>query len=161
LFAWITKKYMACGRALLNWQDGHFIGKALNVLVNNVKKQQPLYNIHTTHREVLLDFDNADANAFVDSFWWEHHKYNPWLLCSFHAVYNACVKGSQPISAQWWLPDEPSAAVLMEAFDILHGQKPHSDFSKALPPDWWKRLQVFKKLFNSLEDDDWDEPPIQ
>ena len=79
------------------------------------------------------------------------------------------------------IPDEPSADVVMEAFNILHGQKPHPDFSKALPPDllsisvdtsnwkqaetwvdWWKRPQVLKKLckaFSSLEDDDWDELP--
>ena len=59
---------MACGRALLNWQDGYSIGKALSVLVGNIKKQQPLYDIHTDHKEVLLDFDDAEANAFTDSF---------------------------------------------------------------------------------------------
>ena len=64
------------------------------------------------------------------------------------------------------IPDEPLADVAIEAFDILHGQKSHSYFSKALPPDlqscnnvdtsnwkqaktwvgWWKRPSVFKKL---------------
>jgi len=58
---------MACGRALLNGQDGYSIGKALSVLVSNVKKQQSLYDIHTDHK-VLLDFDDAEANVFMDSF---------------------------------------------------------------------------------------------
>ena len=79
------------------------------------------------------------------------------------------------------IPDEPSADVVPEAFDILQGIKPHSDFSKALPPDlmsfnadsndwkgaktwvdWWKRPHVLRKLckaFSSLDDDDWDELP--
>ena len=34
----ITTNYMACGRALLNKQDGLSIGIALSVLVKNVKK---------------------------------------------------------------------------------------------------------------------------
>jgi len=141
----ITKKYMACGRALLNQQDGHSIGKALNVLVNNVKKQQPLYNIHTTHKEVLLDFDNAEANTFVDSF--GENITNIIRGCSVHFMRSAmCVaKVVNPsVHSDGYkvfmgivkrIPDEPSTDVVMEAFDILHGQKPHSDFSKALPPD--------------------------
>ena len=53
------------------WQStpqSYSIGKALSVLINNVKKQQPFYDIHTDHREVLLDFDDAEADAFIDSF---------------------------------------------------------------------------------------------
>ena len=72
------------------------------------------------------------------------------------------------------IPDEPSADVVLEAFHILHGQKPHSDFSIRFNVDtsnwkqaktwvdWWKRPQVLKKLckaFSSLDDDDWDELP--
>ena len=59
---------MACGRALLNRQDGFSIGKALNVLVENVKKQRNDYDIVAAHKEILLDFDNAEANAFIDTF---------------------------------------------------------------------------------------------
>ena len=64
----VKKKYMACDRALLNHQDGHSIGKELNVLVSNVKKRQSTYNIQTSHKEILLDFDDAEANVFQESF---------------------------------------------------------------------------------------------
>ena len=64
----ITLNYMACGRALLNRQDGFSIGKALNVLVENVKKQRNDYDIVAAHKEILLDFDDAEANAFIDTF---------------------------------------------------------------------------------------------
>ena len=64
----ITSSYMACGRALLNRQDGYSIGKALNVLVENVKKQRNDYDIVAAHKEILLDFDDAEANAFIDTF---------------------------------------------------------------------------------------------
>ena len=64
----ITSNYMACERAFLNRQDGFSIGKALNVLVENVKKQRNDYDIVAAHKEILLDFDNAEANAFIDTF---------------------------------------------------------------------------------------------
>ena len=64
----VKKKYMACDRALLNHQDGHSIGKELNVFASNVKKQQSTYNIQTSHKEILLDFDDAEANVFQESF---------------------------------------------------------------------------------------------
>jgi len=64
----VTSNYMACGRALLNRQDGLSIGRALCVLVENVKKKHSEYNISTAHKEILLDFDNAEANAFIDNF---------------------------------------------------------------------------------------------
>ena len=182
---------MACGRALLNRQDGYSIGKALSVLVNNVTKQHPLYDIHTDHREVLLDFDDAEANAFIDSF--GKNITNLIRGCSVHFMWSSMrvAKVVNPsvhsdgykvfMAIAKRIPDEPSADVVLEAFDILQGKKPHSDFSKALPPDlmsfnvdtndwkgaktwvdWWKRPHVLRKLckaFSSLDDDDWDELP--
>ena len=64
----VTKKYMACGRALLNHQDGCSIGTALSVLTSNVKNHEPTYDIRKAHKEILLDFDDAEANAFQESF---------------------------------------------------------------------------------------------
>ena len=46
----ITTSYMACGRALFNKQDGISIGKALNVLVQNVKEQND-YKILTARAQ--------------------------------------------------------------------------------------------------------------
>ena len=46
---------MACGRALLNRQDGCLIGTALSVLTHNVKNHEPTYEIAKAHKEILLD----------------------------------------------------------------------------------------------------------
>ena len=59
---------MACGRALLNHQDGQSIGKALSVLRRNVKKQHKDYDINTVHKEILLNFDDAESRDFIDTF---------------------------------------------------------------------------------------------
>lgn len=40
----ITKRYIACGCALMNHQDGYSIGKTLSILSNHIKKFYP----HTT-----------------------------------------------------------------------------------------------------------------
>lgn len=64
----VTKRYIACGRALMNHQDGYSIGKALTVLSNHVKKFYPSYNMTTAHKEILLNFDEAEANGFISSF---------------------------------------------------------------------------------------------
>ena len=64
----ITNRYIACGHALMNHQDGHSIGKALSVLSNHAKKFYPSYDITTAHKEILLDFDEAEANGFQTSF---------------------------------------------------------------------------------------------
>ena len=63
-----TTKYMACGRALLNRQDAISIGKALSILVYNVATQHHGYDVTKAHKEILIDFDDAEANAFVESF---------------------------------------------------------------------------------------------
>jgi len=47
-----TKCYMACGRSLMNHQDGASIGKALKVLSSNVKRLYPRYDLKATHKEI-------------------------------------------------------------------------------------------------------------
>ena len=64
----INKRYIACGRALMNHKDGQSIGKAFLVLSNHVKKFYPSYDITTAHKEILLDFDEHEANRFQLSF---------------------------------------------------------------------------------------------
>ena len=83
----ITRKYMACVRALLNHQDGHSIGKALLILSQNVKKLKPDYDINIAHKEILLDFDDAEANAFQDSF--GKTIFNIMRGCSVHFIFSA------------------------------------------------------------------------
>ena len=45
---------MACGRALLNRQDGCSIGTALSVLTHNVKNHVPTYEIAKAYKEIYL-----------------------------------------------------------------------------------------------------------
>ena len=73
---------------------------------------------------------------------------------------------------------------MLDAFDVLSGQKPFTSFTSYLPPDltrlmasevdttnwksahtwveWWKQPQVLRKLckaFSDLEENDWDDLP--
>ena len=59
---------MACGRGLLNRQDASSIGIVLSKLAKNVKNHHDDYDIKTAHKEVLVDFDDAEANAFTENF---------------------------------------------------------------------------------------------
>ena len=52
----------------MNHQDGSSIGKALKVLSCNVKQLHPRYELKTAHKEIMLDFDEAEANGFKESF---------------------------------------------------------------------------------------------
>ena len=70
---------MACGRAPLNQQDGTSIGKVLSVLVHNVSSRQNGYDITKPHKEILLDFDDAEANVFLQSL------DNPLVICFMDA----------------------------------------------------------------------------
>ena len=53
---------MACGRSLLNRQDGRYYQ---HCMVWNVKSHHKNYEIAKAHKEILLDFDDAEANAFL------------------------------------------------------------------------------------------------
>ena len=63
-----TQHYMACGRVLINRQDGVSIGNALSKLECNVKSLYKEYKIGEKHKEILLDFDDAEANTFTQAF---------------------------------------------------------------------------------------------
>ena len=59
---------MACSKSLINHQDGSSIGKAFKVLSCNVKQLYPRYELKIAHKEIMLDFDEAEANEFKESF---------------------------------------------------------------------------------------------
>ena len=63
-----TGKYMICGGALLNRQGVISTGKVLSVLVYNIITQYHGYDVTKAHKEILIDSDDAKANAFVKSF---------------------------------------------------------------------------------------------
>ena len=58
---------MACGR-VLNRQDDTSIRKALSRLDCNIKTLYKEYNIARDNKEILLDFDEAECNAFSKAF---------------------------------------------------------------------------------------------
>ena len=55
-------------RGLLNKQDAGSIGKVLSKLAKNVRSQHKDYDIKKVHKEILVDFDEAEANAFTENF---------------------------------------------------------------------------------------------
>ena len=128
----ITTNYMARGRALLNKQDGISIGKALNVLVQNVKEQND-YNILTAHKEILLDFDDAEANAFISTFGMEIS--NLLRGCEVHFLHSAMRMARKVninfesvgytvfMSIAKRIPTETSRENVEKYFDVLCGQK--------------------------------------
>ena len=59
---------MACGRVFLNCQDDTSIGKALSRLDCNVKTLHKGYNIAKDHKEILIDFNQAECNTFIEAF---------------------------------------------------------------------------------------------
>ena len=140
----ITKHYLACGHALLYYQDGVSLGKAWSVLTNNVKKQHPNYDIRKDHKEILLDFDDAEANAFRSAFGEEVTT----LIrgCSVHFIRSAMrVAKLVNISATSLgyqvfmlvaklIPDNSSKDMVTLAFKVLEGVKPFTRLSAHLPP---------------------------
>jgi len=53
------------------WQnspDGTSIGNALSRLECHVKNLYKEYNISWDHKEILLDFDEVESNAFTEAF---------------------------------------------------------------------------------------------
>ena len=129
----ISTKYIACGRALLNREDAISIGKALSVLAGNVKKQHKNYNITTSHKEILVDFADAEANAFQASF----GKDVAYILrgCRVHFLRSAMRVAKQVNSSSSSpgylifmhiarrIPDESSKDIVQDEFDVLCGMK--------------------------------------
>ena len=136
----VTSKYMACGRSLLNQQDA---GRALSVLVRNVSQLHCDYNINRVHKEILLDFDESEAKAFIENF--GHSIANILRGCSVHfirstmrvakAVNFSTASGGYHIfmSIAKRIPDEPSPENVIKAFDVLCGAKSFETFSCNLP----------------------------
>ena len=126
------------------WQsseDAISIGKVLSVLAGNVKKQYKNYNITTSHKEILVDFADAEANAFQASFGKEDASCILRGSC-VHALQSA-MRGAKQVnsssSSNWYhifmhfarkIPDESSKDIVQHEFDVLCGitQDLYSDF---------------------------------
>jgi len=171
----VTNKYMACGRALLNKQDGYSIGKALATLVSNVKEYISTYNVTMAHKEILLDFDEAEASGFRDAFGEEIT--NLFRGCSVHFIRSSmrvarqvntstlCLGYQLFMAISKLIPDNSSKDEVMLAFKILSGAESYTKILHRLPQtlristietdnwrmadtwvDWWTRPHVLKKL---------------
>jgi len=140
----ITKCYMACGRALMNHQDGESIGKALSVFSSNIKNAFPRYQMTSAHKEILLDFAEGEANAFRESFGMEIN--NLLRGCSVHFIRSAMriAKIVNPsthslgyqifMSVAKLIPDNPSKDKVKLAFSVLSGTESFTKLSESLPP---------------------------
>ena len=140
----ITKCYMACGRALMNHQDGESIGKALLIFSSNIKQLFPTYEITSAHKEILLDFAESEANAFEQSF--GSSVSNLLRGCSVHFIRSAMriakiVNSSTSslgyqifMSVAKLIPDNPSKDKVKLAFDILAGTEAFTRLAESLPP---------------------------
>ena len=145
---------MACGHALLNHQDGVSIGKALSVLNTNVKKYFPRYDIKVAHKEILLDFDNAEANAFCSAFGAEissHlHGCKVHFIRSGMRVAKLVNISTTSLGYQIFMPvvrlipDNSCKESVNLAFKVLPGSLPFTRLSSHLPPPL-NRVQVSPK----------------
>ena len=139
----ITDSYIACGRALLNHQDGVSIGKALSVLNTNVKKHFPRYDIKVAHKEILLDFDNAEANAFCSAFGVEISSHlrgcAVYFIRSGMRVAKLVNISTTSLGCQIFMsvvkliPDNSCKELVNLAFKVLSGSLPFTRLSSHLP----------------------------
>ena len=97
------------------------------------------------HKEILLDFDDDESRAFIDTFGEPASD----LLrgCSIHFIHSAmCVAklvNSSTISPGYHIfmsivkciPDEPSRDMVQDAFEVLCSTKSFEIFSRHLPPN--------------------------
>ena len=165
---------MSTDNQLINRQDARSIGTVLSKLADNVKICHIEYNIKTAHKEILVDFDDAESNAFIVCFGQELS--NVLRGCAVHFKRSAmCVSKLVNPSTTYHIfmtiakriPDEPCKQSVDEAFDVLCGLRSVEHFADKLPPDlranytqvdtsrwtetetwvdWWKRPHVLKKL---------------
>lgn len=127
----------------MNKQDGPSIGRALAKLSKNVKDYVPTYNIKLAHKEILLDFDEAEANGFQEAFGIEIA--NLFRGCSVHFIRSALrvaklVNVSQTslgyqifMAIAKLIPDNSSKDTVILAFDILSGTESYTKLSDRLP----------------------------
>ena len=139
-----TKDYMACGRVLMNHQDGESIEKALSVLSANIKQAFSRYEMTSAHKEILLDFAEGEANAFRESVGMEIN--NILRGCSVHFIRSAMriAKIVNPsthslgyqifMSVVKLIPDNPSKDKVQLAFNVLSGSELFTKLSERLPP---------------------------
>ena len=119
------------------------MGKALRVLSGNVKCLHPMYDLKAAHREILLDFDEAEANGFKETFGEEVG--NILRGCSVHFVRSAMriaklVNSSVTsvgyqvfMSVAKLIPENTSQTVVQTAFKVLSGTEPFTKLSAQLP----------------------------
>ena len=133
-------------RGLLKKQDAGSIGKVLSKLAKNVRSQHKDYDIKKVHKEILVDFDEAEANAFTENF---KDVTNILRGCSVHFLRSAMritrlvnLSTSSPryhifMHIVKKIPDEPSTKEVDEDFDVLCSAKPLDQFSDQirLPPN--------------------------
>ena len=117
----------------------------LTKLVNNVKLYHSEYNIKTAHKEILVDFDDAESNAFATSFGQE--LLNVLRGCAVHFLRSAMrvsklVNPSMTspsyhifMSIARRIPEELSKQRVDEAFDVLCGLQSFEQFADQLLPD--------------------------
>ena len=109
-----------------------------------MKKFYPSYDITTAHKEILLDFDEAEANGFQSSF--GNNVSNLFRGCSVHFLRSAMRVGklvnlsSSSLGYQIFvavaklIPDNPSREIVKQAFNILAGSEPFTKLAENLPP---------------------------
>ena len=88
----------------MNYQDGESIGKALSVFSAHIKQAFPRYDIATAHKEILLDFAVAEANAFQESFGMDMNN-------ALHGFYKVCYENSKDRESLHTFPRLPNLHV--------------------------------------------------
>ena len=102
------------------------------------------YSINEKHKEILLDFDDAEANGFTQAF--GKNIANILQGCSVHFLRSAMRVAklvNLPSSAGYHIfmsiakriPDERSQQTVTDAFDVLCVIKSFEMFSSHLPPN--------------------------
>jgi len=111
-------------------------------LAKNVKND---YDIKTTHKEILMNFDDAEGNAFIESF--GRDMSNIQRGCPVHFIRSAMQIAKQfnsSISSPGYnifmsivkrIPDEPTQQIFDTAFNVLCGLESFQIFRDKLPPD--------------------------
>ena len=119
---------MTCGRVLINRQDKVSIGSALSKLESNVRSLHKDYKVGDRHKEILLDFDDAEASCFMQAFGKEIT--NIIRGCSVYFLRSALrvaklvnlpnsVGYHTFVSIAKRTPDERSQKTVFDAFDVL------------------------------------------
>ena len=113
--------------------------------MDNVTTQHQGYDVTKAHKEILIDFADAEANAFVESF--GQPISNLLRGCSVHFIRSALrvakVVNHSTTSFGYHIfmaiakriPDECSTERVQTCFDVLCGVKSFQELSSYLPPN--------------------------